>query len=254
MLFQIEGTEVYFVASIHFGKQSFYPFSTLADKACDAAKTVYFESRPTDISHLMHCPPGRTLSDCVSPAIIEKLRTVAPKAGMDFKKLLTLKPWAVALSFFPALCAREGCAETFSVERYFTKRAQIAGAQIEFLETPEEALAVFDAAPKAEMENFLARGLFHPEKVQSEVKQMMIAWQNSDIPACDRIIETHIKRFPFFEELVYGRNRKWLPKLHELTSLNTPAFVCVGILHFAGEHSLQYLLNKDHGHNVRRLE
>src|SRR6266850_3262794 len=153
MLFQIEGTQVYLVGSIHFGKPSSYPFSTLADKACDAAKMVYFESRLVRIGHLMRCPPGHSLSDYVSSAVIEKLKSIAPlsiapQSKLDFNQLMKLKPWGVVFQLEHALWFREGDSGGFSVENYFLRRAKKTRARIRYLEMIEEPIAVFDAAPK----------------------------------------------------------------------------------------------------------
>jgi len=252
MLFRIEGTDVFMFGSIHFGRASFYPLPGPIETAFTLAKQTWFEALSgTDaFPRRAKCPEGRTLDDYVSPKTLDKLREMAPRAKLDFEQLRTMKPWGVGFMVSQFLWASVNCTSKYGLDDYFKGRADSAKQPMHYLETADEQLDPVDSAPIDQQEAFLARGIFRLADSKQETQDILIAWKNSRLAALDAGLERDIVRFPFFADMVFGRNKNWLPKLKALIDLGIPAFVCVGGFHFVGKESLPALMKENYGYNV----
>jgi uncharacterized protein YbaP (TraB family) len=251
MFFNIEGTGVYLLGSLHRGRTSFYPLPEPINQAFSAAHQIWFESPPLASAHPMsQCPPGTTIRDHLSLLVFWTLRL---RLGNKFEGIKHLKPWALVIVFEAEAYNLEGCSAEFGVEPQLTKRAREENKPVNYLEHPGDGLAGFDSAPQQEQEEMLLRCLINFKAVREEVRDCITAWANADLGAWHKLAEKTVRKFPCFKHILYERNQTWAPKIREIVHSKKPAFVCIGSLHFGGEQSLQFLLKRDFGLEVRKI-
>ena len=125
------------------------------------------------------------------------------------------------------------------------------------LETLDQQLAFFGDLPIPVQELMLQQTLEEWDDARSQLEEMIEAWRTDDDTSLLRIAYDGIDEFPdlraFYDVLVDGRNRSWVPRLIEILEdpkrSGTTVVAAVGALHLVGPAGVPSLL-RDAGYRV----
>ena len=129
----------------------------------------------------------------------------------------------------------------------------------QFLETPQERIAAFDAVPLDEQLARLEHLVTHPKEAVAFEIAVHAAWATQNIDAINRLVDSQRKMYPeTFVRLLDQRHQSWLPGLIEMLDGNNssnrlrPTLIAVEAVHLCGDQGIVSLLTKE-GYTVTRL-
>ena len=129
----------------------------------------------------------------------------------------------------------------------------------QFLDTPQEWIAAFDAVPLEEQLDELERVVTSPEAAASDEEAVYEAWTAHNLKAMGEMLEARRERHPSFcHHAIDGRNQRWLPATKRLIADNAMAKRAQNILlvveawHLCGPQGIVSLLTNE-GQTLTRL-
>jgi uncharacterized protein YbaP (TraB family) len=249
MLWRIEATDVFVFGGLHLGHESFYPLPTVVEKSFAEAKHVWFEAPSDDtFSRRAYCSGIGLLRKLLSLKRLVDSIEVGQRSGLNLKTIIALRPWALAITVTNKAWEVEGFTREYGLECQLLSRAKQAQKLVRHLETANDQLDIYDSAPWSEQNAFLDRVLYSKNEISEECLSTVQAWRRRDRKAFDESVAFDIERYSFFETLLFGRNRKWLPKFKQAVDEKIPTFICVGASHLSGKESLIVLLQREFGY------
>lgn len=234
--------------SIHLLDDETEPLSSAARAAYAEAETVVLETDLGDTqaitqAFLQHAQytDGRTLADVLGKVRMQKLRARLDALGGSADALPRLKPWAMQLALLSLGMASPDGRWGPGVDAAVLARARADGLPVEALETAEQQVLAFDAAPEAEqvealMETvrFWTSGLGSAEDA---LRELVGAWARGDADALAEVAAT----VP--AAVLRDRNAAWLPQIEALLAREgEDALVVVGVAHLVGPDSVVAML------------
>ena len=115
-------------------------------------------------------------------------------------------------------------------------------AQVVPLEPDGSAFHAFSSVSAEEQTAFLESMAMHPEAAVLLLHSFIGAWRTADYEAIEYILTEGLLACPqMFTQLIFERNRRWMPQLLAMTRDRVPTLVVVGMLHFSGEFGLPTL-------------
>jgi len=247
MLWQIDGTPLRILGSVHCLRSQDHPLPRLLGIAYRASGVVAFESDflAPELQSFGRYTDSRSLRDD-APDVLDEVIATIRASGQDVRSAHFLKPWRAALAFVIALLAtRGGFLPQLGVELTLRTRAPVDGKPIAFLEGPLDGLRYFDSAPIDVQVAFLRFAVREQAQAVHETQSMVSAWRTSNVRELELMLEVRLRQFPeIFEGAVIARNHRWLPPLLARAKLAQPALVVIGVLHCVGENGLPALLAK----------
>jgi uncharacterized protein YbaP (TraB family) len=247
MLWHVEGSNLYLMASIHVLEQTRPGLFPEAEQIYQSAQRVIFEhdmTLPPD-PVLMENDPAKPLSAQVSPAVFANAVREWANLGLNQARLEQLQPWAAAMVIGIIGAAKRGIDGAHGVDNVLWKRTERDGKTRATLERPADPFTIFVMSPAHEKSSFLDYATNPPTTFQNDLDIMINAWHNHDDGAIKRILDHRFRMWPDgFEKLITGRNRAWMPNLVQLAADMVPTLVVVGALHCVGENGLPRLLEK----------
>lgn len=252
MLWQLDNTNLSLLGSVHVFDQPKPSLSKSMEQAYLTAKRVVFEVRldeRADGSAGLF-PDGQCLSDSISAELFSDTRRLWLKIGFPEDQLERCRPWFAAFRLIFAMLPLAGLKVEWGIDRYFWNRAVKDNRAIGALERISDGQIIFNAAPAHEQEIFLAEVVQRFRGGYAHVMQMIAGWKSRQIEPFAAVLDYSLKRMPQLEtELILGRNKRWMPRLIELSRDNVPTLIIAGGLHFAEPGSVQSLF-AEQGHTV----
>lgn len=226
MLFQVEGTQVYLLASMHLLPEEWRNLRTPIWQAYRKSKICIFEDNVLVPRHPF--PPMKS-------------------------DLNTFYPWAQALIKSSELANEIGLTAEYGIDSQLLKKAIEDRITIDFLDT-ENACNAFVRAPIGEQELMLDMVLNQPHEVKTMLQGIYSTWRKWDVIALTELLEKQFRLFPeTYHHLITLRNNAWSFKIINTITTRVPAIIAVGALHFIGNDGICHQV-KNHGFNLLKIE
>lgn len=266
MLWKVEGTgrDVFLFGSIHVGKPEFYPLHDTIETAFREADHLVFEVDPQtaadpvillEIQTRGMLPTDVTLTDVVSPAIVENLRRVMRGMGLPADNFMTLQPWFLTLMLTGLQMNSRGYVPQYGIESYLLSQKPNNTDVLE-LETIMEQIAYLE---ELNAETFLDYTLQSFEDGGQEVEELISAWLCSDKDSLEEILFGDFSEDPtamadmamLREKLFFERNIRMAAGVEDyLENGSGDYFIVVGAGHLLGERSVIDVL-QNAGYQIR---
>ena len=234
--------------SIHLLDDETEPLSSAARAAYAEAEVVVLETDLDDTqaitqAFLQHAQytDGRTLADVLGKVRMQKLRARLDALGGSADALPRLKPWAMQLALLSLGMASPDGRWGPGVDAAVLARARTDGLPVEALETAEQQVLAFDAAPEAEQVEALMETVRFwtsgPGGAEDALRELVGAWARGDEGALAEVAAT----VP--AAVLRDRNAAWLPQIEALLAREgEDALVVVGVAHLVGPDSVVAML------------
>ncbi|RFU46669.1 TraB/GumN family protein [Paraburkholderia sp. DHOC27] len=234
MYFQLTGTHVRLLGSMHLFPASNPRLPAWVPNAFEWAETLVFESDALAILPYLKRDAGTSLEHELPADVWRRLDPSWPTAG-PLAPLSELHAWA-ALVVAPTLCQRV-------VEGVEPRMLRVAAAQAKphrYLETAAEIAASLETIPLQTVCTGLELLLADLTEPQRTLERMQDAWLQGDAEALYSIAtESPMFRLPGVRSaLLESRNRAWASHVRGLLDSPQRTLVVVGALHLAGPGSL----------------
>ncbi|WP_345811158.1 TraB/GumN family protein [Paraburkholderia sp. PREW-6R] len=241
MYFQITGTHVRLLGSMHLFPATSRRMPPWIGEAYDWAETLVLESSPPAILPLLRSSPhagaqpdASHLEPLLSSDAWNRLQAAWPVDG-PLAPFADLRPWA-ALIIAPTLFQHvvEG------VEPRMLRSAIAQRKPYQFLETAQDVAASLETIPLEAIGAALALLMTDVDEPQRTLESMHGAWLDGDTACVQRIAtESPMFNLPGIREAILdARNRAWAARLTALLGRAERTLVVVGALHLSGPGNL----------------
>ncbi len=257
-----QGATLQLLGTIHLGPPEGWSFSPEIDRALAQATTLVMEidlrkatEEAVSDAILRHglLPDESSLSKIITAKtarLIEQYDAELTAVGLPSGVRERLKPWFIALSLVESTSQQTRYLPSRSADQQVS--STLGSRQLIALETVDEQLGIFDELSLELQELILQDSLTRYETAPASLEQLVQAWRANDQDALIRLAREGVETLPgldaFFDILLDGRNRNWLPTLTRLLEspdrAGTTVFVAVGSLHLVGPGSLPDLLRQ----------
>ncbi|MDH5326386.1 MAG: TraB/GumN family protein [Gammaproteobacteria bacterium] len=261
---QSEKSVVYLFGSIHFAKPEFYPLRPEVEKAFKNASILAVEVNINNISEIEMqqtilakgiYPPGDSLQKHVDQETLSLLDTFVRKQGLPPEGFLNTRPGFLAMTLSIMKMVSMGFLPEYGLDLHFIRRAEkYPEMSIVELESSQEQLELFFNLPNQEA--FLKYTLIQFAQMDSQIKQIVSAWQNGDAKTlAAMLVEQPEKEYPQLaqiQDLMFTqRNKKMAQKIETFLQRSNTYFVVVGAGHLVGKDGIVALLQKK-GYSVQQ--
>ena len=254
---------VYLAGSVHLLKADDAALPAAFDRAYASSKGLVME---LDVGHvsplettswmLEHgtLPPGTTLRQRLGDSRYQRLTREAEQLGMPTELMEPFQPWVVGMELLELQYQKLGFQSDAGVEMQLDQRAQADGKPVTGLETVSEQLGVLGALSDEDQAHFLDMIVEEMDEVDSDTKEVIVAWRDGDAARLGALLSEEYKSFPaLYRTLVSERNKHWMPQLEKLLQGEQDYFVVVGALHLVGDGGLLELMRRD-GYKPEQLD
>lgn len=256
---------IYLLGSFHLLQPGDYPLPPEIDRAFSDADALVFEVEPgamtspesvAAMQKYMAMDGGKTLSQVVPKATLDKLGAAMGAGGASLQALEGSEPWAVNLGLVLGMTQAMGFRPDLGLDKHLMDRAQQAGKPATGLETIDDQFRALDAVPHAEQVAGLEEFLADPAKAAGQMRDLHAWWRGGQVAELDREMRREMadKTPQTYRLLNVERNQAWLPQLRraldDQASGNT--LVVVGALHLLGPDGLVEQLRRT-GYAVQRV-
>ncbi|MCW8196580.1 TraB/GumN family protein [Proteobacteria bacterium 005FR1] len=259
LLWEVQGqnSTVYLFGSLHLGDASFYPLPEKIERTFRNADHVVFEVDPHSMAtaqaqqrmlQMGSLPPGQTLRDLVSPAVISDLETRLRFMGLPSENFMQFRPWFLTLMLTSLQYTSLGYFPDYGVEQYIAR--EVPDANRLALETLEAQLGFLQ---HLDGEAFLGYTLASFEEGRQMAGALVEAWRCADKDALNELLTKgfEAEEMPDIDlealknVLIVQRNISMTEKIRTyLQDGEGEYFVVVGSAHYLGEGSIVELLRK----------
>jgi len=254
-------SNVYLLGSIHYLKKENFPLNKTILDALDTSQRLVLEidlnSATPDVAQKVTLSKavyrdGTTLEQNVSPETYQLTRQRAAQLGIDMKIMMPMKPWFVSLTLVAIRLQQLGFDHSLGVDRYLAARATSKGKPVGGLETLEFQLAVMDQLSKSEQELLLRQSVGELDLMDQSIHAIVQAWLKGDGGALEPLLLESMKAYPeIYQNLIVGRNRRWVPQIENMLGQNGDTMVVVGAAHLVGKDGVVEML-KERGYKVEQ--
>ena len=187
--------------------------------------------------------PERPLSSLLTDEEVAALDAAAGAMGSSAADMDAMRPWLAGVSVQSASIIRAGYAVESGVEPVLTARARTAGMAVSGFETPDEQIRMLSGFPEEGQLAFLRRALSSFDKAQTDVDTLVEAWAAGDIETVRAVAVDPLGATPLlYNALLVRRNTNWANQIETLLEGSGVAFIAVGVMHLAGDDSVQEIL------------
>ena len=187
--------------------------------------------------------PDRPLSSLLTPAELATLDVAARTMGGGAADMEPMRPWLAGVTIQSASIIRAGYAADSGVEPILKARALAAGMNVSGFETPDEQIRMLAGFPEEGQLAYLRRSLDEFGAAQTEVDRLVEAWAAGDVETVRALAVDPMRDTPLlYDALLVRRNTNWANQIETLLEGSGTAFIAVGALHLAGDHSVQQIL------------
>jgi uncharacterized protein len=235
MLFQIPGTNVRVLGSLHAVPADRPKLPDFALRAYEWSETLIFEGNPSKILPFLRGSGRIGLRDVVSKGAWTELERFWPNDKAGFPPLASVWPWAAML--FAAVFSMKAVE---GVEPHFLRWAQRDNKLVEFLEEPLDFPARLGSIPEREVHAAIERFATDTDAPRRELVALYEAWAAQDLDALLRVLErSGVYRSLVMRQAVFlDRNKAWAPLIAEQFSTSRRTLIAVGAGHLCGSGNL----------------
>jgi uncharacterized protein YbaP (TraB family) len=261
------GATLQLLGTIHLGPEEGWAFPPRIDDAIEAASSILVEVDLRDMTEedasqavMRHgiLPAETPLSKVIgdeTARLLEEHEDALTMSGAPPHIREAMQPWFIMMVLAETTIQQSGMSVKYSVEESLMET--LGDRKVLSLETLDQQLAFFGELPIPVQELMLQQTLNEWDDAQSQLEEMVEAWRTHDEASLHRIAYDGIDEFPdlraFYDVLVDGRNRSWVPRLIELLEdpkrSGTTVIAAVGALHLVGPAGVPSLL-KEAGYRV----
>lgn len=185
LLYRVKGMEkpAYLLGTIHLPDARLDVFPPALQAAYDASDVVFTEI-PMDpatqkaMLPFTLLPQEQRLKDVLPSPLYDRLLSVFATKGLRIYAFERLKPWVVAVQV-TMLDQMFALAIKRPLDAFIEERAQLAGKEVDALETVQEQVSVFDALEAAEQVEFLSQTLESIEKNRGSGRNLLVEMMNA---------------------------------------------------------------------------
>lgn len=198
------------------------------------------EARVSQLAMSMsQLPEGQSLSKLLSPQSAQALAAAAQDLNLSLAVLDRFEPWFAEVILATAQFRRAGADASSGVEKSIAANAP-ASAQRRAFETPEEQIAIFDAAPLSEQVASLEETLRELKSNPDAYDKLIGHWMTGDLKALDADALGPLRKAApgLYARLVTDRNDRWIAELKTRMAGSGSTVVVVGVGHLVGDDGL----------------
>jgi len=184
-------------------------------------------------------PEGQSLSSLLSPEGRKRLEAASTDLGLSLAMLDRLEPWFAEVALAGAQFQKAGANASSGVEKTISASAP-ASARRRAFESPEEQIAIFDAAPLPEQIASLEQSLVELNDNPKAYDELVAHWMAGDLKALDEDALGPLRTAApgLYARLVTDRNERWLRALKARLDGSGRTVVVVGVGHLVGQDGL----------------
>jgi uncharacterized protein YbaP (TraB family) len=175
--------------------------------------------------------------------------------GFPVELLVKQKPWFLAMTLVALESLKLGFDPNLGIDQYFLSKAEGRKKILE-LESLDYQLDLLSGFSDKDQELLLLYTLKDLSILEQELETLTKAWTTGDTKAMESILTRSIsedKRLaPFFEKVIYERNRKMGLKIEDFLRTGETHFIIVGAGHLVGDRGIIEIL-KGKGYLVEQL-
>jgi uncharacterized protein len=245
---------VYLAGSVHLLKADDSALPAAFNRAYTGSKGLVMELDVGNVSPLETTtwmlehgtlPPGTTLRQRLGDTRYQRVASEASHLGLPTELLEPFQPWVVGMELLELQYQKLGFQSDAGVEQQLDQRAQADGKPVTGLETVSDQLGVLGALSDEDQVHFLDMIVGEMDEVDSDTKEVIVAWRNGDAAHLGALLSEEYKSFPaLYRTLVSERNKHWMPQIETLLQSQQDYFVVVGALHLVGDGGLLDLMRR----------
>ncbi len=184
-------------------------------------------------------PEGKTLSSLLSPDGRARLEAVSRELGVSLPVIDRFEPWFAEVVLAGAQFLKAGADASSGVEKQISATAP-ASAQRRAFESPEQQIAIFDAAPLSEQIASLEESLRELQQDPQSYDKMVAHWMAGDLKALDDDALSPLREAApgLYARLVTERNAAWIKAIRARLDGSGRTVVVVGVGHLVGRDGL----------------
>lgn len=182
---------------------------------------------------------GQSLSKLLSPQGAARLETASRDLGLSMALLDRLEPWFAEVALAGAQFMKAGANAESGVEKSIAAAAPPSARRRAF-ESPEEQIAIFDAAPMPEQIASLEESLRELERDPQSYDKLVAHWMAGDLKALDEDALGPLREAApeLYARLVTQRNERWLTSIRARLDGSGRTVIVVGVGHLVGKDGL----------------
>lgn len=184
-------------------------------------------------------PEGQSLSTLLSSKGRERLETVCRELNVSLPMIDRFEPWFAEVVLAGAQFLKAGADASSGVEKQLSASAP-ASAERRAFESPEQQIAIFDAAPLPEQVASLEESLRELEENPDAYDKLVAHWMAGDLKALDEDALGPLREAApgLYARLVTQRNEAWIEAIRARLDGSGHTVVVVGVGHLVGKDGL----------------
>ncbi|WP_309628094.1 TraB/GumN family protein [Brevundimonas sp.] len=252
---------LYLFGTLHFLRSDTRWRDARIDAALESASELVLEiADVNDTSAVMPLiqahglSPERPLSSLLTAGELTSLDTAARSMGQSAAQMDPMRPWLATVILSSAPTIRAGFAPGSGVDLALRATALAGGKTVSGLETPDTQIRMLSGFPEEGQLIGLRRALEAFEAAPVELEALVDAWSRGDIDAINAstVAPMRARSERLYQALLVERNQAWTDQIAARLAGAGTTFIAVGVLHLAGEDSVQRQLEA-RGIPVERL-
>lgn len=257
----------YLLGTIHVGQPEFHPLrdgivARLREAAVIAVEADVSEAARVApvVQSLAYYGDGVAGLDARAPALRSRLDAFAKRQGLAAEVFARMKPWMAANTVVVVEAARFGFSPAYATEAFLFDFARRNGKALAEIESIDEQLRLFDAAPEATQIAYLKQALDSIDNGDSrdEITRLVGAWERRDAAEMERLLarirgmKGVAERF-VVERIIDGRHPRMIEAIERFAASGKLHVVAIGSLHFFGSNGLIAELRR-RGYSVEAID
>ncbi len=247
---QGERTQHYLAGSVHLLPEQAYPLPAALERAYARSAGLVLESDLEELASpamqqkwLAAALAPKGLAAEINPALLRSLKRHNQQQGLPELLCDRFKAWFCAVTLEIMSLQRAGMRADLGLDRTLFDRADAAGKQVRWLETPDQQLQLFAGISGEFSEQMLASTLDELGTPGRSAQDLVRQWMAGDVAAVETAVSEMKAEFPAaYARLLSERNRSWLPQLQKIFEEAQPQMIVVGSAHLVGPDGLPALL------------
>ena len=196
--------------------------------------------------------PDRSLKDALSEDLYAETVKAAQDVGLPEALLQRMRPWYASLVVSMSMIQSLGFDPGQGVEQQIMAEMTARDARITGLETVEEQLSIFADQPEEVGVSMVRDSLRQLKDISDLLDDLTGSWSKGDLAALEEVLIGGFAPYPkLYQAVVVDRNKRWAPRIRELTGEPGVHLVVVGTAHLLGDDSVIRMLT-DQGLEITR--
>jgi uncharacterized protein len=254
------------LGSVHVGSERMRSLGPQVDAAFEGAAELVLEADLRSLGademaalaeRYGRVAPPETLGDRLSEKTLRLFERHLQARGWSPAVFREQQPWLVSTTLMVLEFQRLGYDPALGVDRLLAERAVAEGKPIGAIESIEFQFATLAGLPLALQDRLLRGQLERADEIERDAVRMINAWGRGDDAVLAEIVFRQIEEdaatLPYYERVLFDRNRHMAERLDTLAEDGRPRLVVVGAAHLLGDRGIPALL-RARGYRLDRLQ